>query len=89
MKLTDRIPDYTKTKQLQKELSHRAQMPLLGTLIVYKLAALLLIAPAVRLIWAAALRLSPVPYITNRNLFSILKVPFVPAAILFKQNDNL
>lgn len=83
MRLTDRIPDYTKTKQLQKELTHRAQMPLLGTLIVYKLAALLLIAPAVRLIWAGALRLSPVHYITNSNLFSILKVPFVPAAILF------
>ncbi len=65
-----------------KLMFRRSLFPLLGTLLIYKALTVILFVPAVKLFWAMILRLSPVHYITNSTLFSVLKIPFVPAAIL-------
>lgn len=76
-------------KQLKKNVScnfktilKRSLMPLLGTLIIYKLISLFIFIPAVKGFWALILRLSPVHYITNNTLFSVLKIPYVPLAVI-------
>ncbi len=65
-----------------KAMIGRGLWPLLGTLIAYKLLSVFIFLPAIDAFWALILRLSPVHYITSDTLFSVLKVPYVPAAIL-------
>lgn len=64
-----------------RTINRRGLFPLLGTLVTYKLLSMFIFLPALKSFWALVLRLSPVHYITNDTLFSILRIPYVPAAI--------
>ena len=78
-----------KKKLFKNKVSHnlktilkRSLLPLLGALILYKLISLFLFVPIIKAFWALILRLSPVHFITNSTLFSVLKIPYVPAALM-------
>lgn len=73
---------YRRTSQAAQWLLGRVQSSLLAALLIYKLLTVWLFVPLMQWIWAVALRYSPTRYITTDNLSSLLRSPFLAAAIL-------
>ena len=73
---------YRRTSQAAQWLLGRVQSSLLAALLIYKLLTVWLFVPLIQWIWAVALRYSPTRYITTDNLSSLLRSPFLAAAIL-------
>ena len=71
-----------RTSQAAQWLLGRVQSSLLAALLIYKLLTVWLFVPLMQWIWAVALRYSPTRYITTDNLSSLLRSPFLAAAIL-------
>lgn len=62
-------------------LLQKAGLPLLGLLLLYKVATVLLFIPAMQLLWALTLRFAPIRYLNNSSAGQIYRSPAILCGI--------
>lgn len=71
-----------KERRSALQLLHFCGPTLIAFILVYNLFYDMVVTPVGRLLWAAALRMSPVSYITNNNLTQLFTSPLILAAVV-------
>lgn len=72
---------YHSFRQSAKALLHRAETPLVASVILYRLATSVLFVPLMQQLWSLTLRFAPMHYLSNNNASDIFTSPAIIGCI--------
>lgn len=72
---------YHSFRQSAKALLHRAETPLVASVILYRLATSVLFVPLMQQLWSLTLRFAPMHYLSNNNASDIFASPAIIGCI--------
>ena len=72
---------YHSFRQSAKALLHRAETPLVASVILYRLATSVLFVPLMQQLWSLTLRFAPMHYLSNNNASDIFASPAIVGCI--------
>ena len=75
------LRSYRQFRLSARALLQKAGLPLLGLLLLYKVATVLLFIPAMQLLWALTLRFAPIRYLNNSSAGQIYRSPAILCGI--------